>query len=151
LAYYGFNILTVFGDAIQKGVDVLTPTFSQLLNLIGYSSGTAINKAAEITSDVTTGGIELAEGAIQNVGNIMIGDKAVGHKKYGAPADPEPDTPEDSIQKSLSSSKTKWCLVGEYKNKRGCIDISESDKCLSGQVFPNEEMCLNPTQSPSRQ
>jgi len=51
--------------------------------------------------------------------------------------EPSPDTSEDNIQKSLTSAKTKWCLVGEYKNKRGCVDISESDKCLSGQVFPN--------------
>ena len=144
MTYFGFNVLAIFGDAIQKGVDILSPTVSQFLQLVGYSTGTAVNKTAEVTSNVATGGVELAEGAIQNVGNIMIGDKAVGHKKYGAPSDPVPDSPEDSIQKSLSSAKTKWCLVGEYQNKRGCIDLSESDKCLSGQVFPSEEMCLNP-------
>lgn len=144
LTYFGINVMSIFGNAIQNGVDVLSPTFSNFLALVGYSTGTAINKTAEITSTAATNGIELAEGATQNIGNIIIGDEAVGHKKYGAPSDPLPDSPEDSIQKSLSSSKTKWCLVGEYQNKRGCIDLSESDKCLSGQVFPSEEMCLNP-------
>jgi hypothetical protein len=144
LTYLGFNFLTIFGDAIQNGVDVLSPAITQVLTFMGVSTGSALNKAAEITSEVTTGGVEIAEGAVKNVGNLMIGDEAVGRSKYGAPADPVPDSPEDSIQKSLSSSKTKWCLVGEYQNKRGCIDISESDKCLSGQVFPNQEMCLNP-------
>lgn len=147
MTYFGINVMSIFGNAIQKGVDVLSPTFSNFLSLVGYSTGTAINKTAEIASNAATGGVEIAEGATQSIGNIIIGDNAVGHKKYGAPNDPLPDSPEDSIQKSLSSAKTKWCLVGEYQNKRGCIDLSESDKCLSGQVFPSEEMCLNPALS----
>lgn len=147
MTYFGINVMSIFGNAIQKGVDVASPAFSNFLSLVGYSTGTAINKTAEIASNAATGGVEIAEGATQSIGNIIIGDKAVGHKKYGAPNDPLPDSPEDSIQKSLSSAKTKWCLVGEYQNKRGCIDLSESDKCLSGQVFPSEEMCLNPALS----
>ena len=146
LTYFGINLLDIFGRAVQKGVDVLAPFVTQLLDMIGYSSGSALNTAAEVTSDVTKESVEIAEGAVKNIGNILIGDEAVGHRKYANVLnEPSPDVPEDNIQKSLSSGKTKWCLVGEYQNKRGCIDISESDKCLSGQVFPNEKMCLNPT------
>jgi hypothetical protein len=146
LTYFGINVLKIFGEAMQKGVDLLSPAFTQLLDMIGYSSGSALNTAAELTSDVTKESVDIAEGAIKNVGNILIGDEAVGHQKYkNVLNEPSPDVPEDNIQKSLTASKTKWCLIGEYKNKRGCVDISESDKCLSGQVFPNEEMCLNPT------
>ena len=145
LTYFGINVLNIFGAAVQNAVDVLSPFLTQLLDMIGYSSGKALNTAAEITSDVTKETVDVAEGAVKNVGNILIGDEAVGHKKYANVLnEPSPDTPEDNIQKSLTSAKTKWCLVGEYQNKRGCVDISESDKCLSGQVFPNEQMCLNP-------
>ena len=54
------------------------------------------------------------------------------------------DNSENPIQKPISSGKSGWCLVGEYANKRGCIEVSETDKCMSGQVFPNQKMCLNP-------
>lgn len=146
LTYFGINVLDILGKTVQKGVDILAPFVTQLLDMIGYSSGNVLNKAAEVTSDVTKESVEIAEGAVKNIGNILIGDEAVGHRKYANVLnEPSPDVPEDNIQKSLSSGKTKWCLVGEYQNKRGCIDISESDKCLSGQVFPNEKMCLNPT------
>ena len=39
----------------------------------------------------------------------------------------------------------KYCLVGEYHNKRGCIEVADGDKCMSGQVFPSQQLCLNPT------
>ena len=145
LAYVKINLISIFGDAVQSGVDFFSPLLSYLFDFIGDSSGKAINKAAEITADVSKGGIDLAEGAVQDVGNLLIGKAAVGSKKSYNMADPQPDSPEDNIQKPRSSLKTKWCLAGEYQNKRGCIAISESDKCMSGQIFPNEEMCMNPT------
>ena len=144
-SYYGIQLLNIFGDAINNGVNNLSPIFKNFLELLGYSTGTALNKTADLTADVAKTGIDVAEGTVQNIGNLMIGDEAVGKSSKHVLHEPEPDSPEDTIQKSLSSSKTKWCLVGEYQNKRGCIDISESDKCMSGQVFPNEEMCLNPS------
>jgi len=145
LAYIKINVITIFGETVQTGVDFFTPVFAYLLDFMGDSSGKAINKAAEVTADVSKGGIDLAEGAVQEVGNLLIGQSDVGSKKKSYTLhEPQPDSPEDNIQKSRSSLKTKWCLAGEYQNKRGCISISESDKCMSGQIFPNEELCINP-------
>ena len=141
-SYFGVQLLNLFGDHLEKLMDYLRPTFGSFLDLLGYSAGTVVNKTADISADVAKAGIDVAEGTVQNIGNIMIGDEAIGKgPKKRSLNEPEPDVPEDSIQKSLSSSKTKWCLVGEYQNKRGCIDISESDKCMSGQVFPTKQMC----------
>ena len=151
LTYVGINLISIVGTGIQQGVDVFAPAFTELLRLLGFSTGTIINAGADITADVAKDGIDIAEGTVQSVGNLLIGDKAVGQSQVKGRSnqykqqDPLPDSPEDSIQKSLNSSKTKWCLAGEYQNKRGCINLTESDKCMSGQVFASEEMCLNPT------
>jgi len=141
-SYFGVQLLNLFGDHLEKLMDYLRPTFGSFLDLLGYSAGTVVNKTADITAGAAKAGIDVAEGTVQNIGNIMIGDEAIGKgPKKRSLNEPEADVPEDTIQKSLSSSKTKWCLVGEYQNKRGCIDISESDKCMSGQVFPTKQMC----------
>jgi hypothetical protein len=58
--------------------------------------------------------------------------------------EPEPDTTTNPIQKPITSSKSNWCLVGEYQGRRGCIEIGENDKCMSGQIFPSQYTCLNP-------
>jgi hypothetical protein len=61
---------------------------------------------------------------------------------------PEPgysaDDSYSSIQKSKSSSKSGWCFIGEDRGFRSCIDVSEKDKCMSGDIFPTSEICVNP-------
>ena len=141
--YFGINLLKILGDTIQTGVSILAPFITYVLEFIGITTGHAINSISGATATVAKTGVEIADGTVKNFGNLLIGDNTIGSaplQKRGL--DPRPDSPEDSIQKSLSAAKTKWCLVGEYQNKRGCIDISESDKCMSGEIFPNEETCL---------
>jgi hypothetical protein len=65
------------------------------------------------------------------------------------PPEPVPSPAENPVQKPITAGKIQWCLVGEYKEKRGCVAFTDSDKCLSGQIFPSQQMCLNPTLTPN--
>ena len=155
LAFLGFNVLNMFGNALHSIFDAIHPLTSGITGLVRKSTGTIINKAAKISADVSKGGIDLAEGAVEDVGNIIIGDEATGKKSKNegfvgsrlqptnVQPDHESDQPEDTIQKSIVNTKTKWCLSGEYQNKRGCISVSESSKCLTGQVFQTEKKCVD--------
>jgi hypothetical protein len=58
--------------------------------------------------------------------------------------EPEPDTTTNPIQKPIASGKSNLCLVGEYQGRRGCVEIGENEKCMSGQIFPSQYTCLNP-------
>ena len=116
-------------------------------------------------TDVATTGVEIAGGSVQSIGKLLIDASKKGvapdakkslNSSFDLSADdldkpkrsldlePSPDTTKNPIQNPISSKKG-WCLVGEYQGKRGCIEIGEYDKCLSGQVFPEEKLCLNPT------
>ena len=37
-----------------------------------------------------------------------------------------------------------FCYIG-YDNKRECTNVYEGDICMSGQIFPTMEICVNPT------
>lgn len=163
LSYLGINLLNVFGDGLQSIINITSPVVMKLFAAIGYTTGEAINVTADVAADTVKTGTELAEGAVQNVGNMLIdasqeADPTYELKKSMEPRktnssknkqnEPQADTTEGTIQKSISSGKQSWCLVGEHENRRGCIAISDGDKCLSGQVFPNQQMCLNPTLTP---
>jgi len=56
---------------------------------------------------------------------------------------PSADTTESPIQNPISTNKSQWCLVGEYQQRNGCIEVDDIHKCMSGQTFPNQQMCLN--------
>jgi hypothetical protein len=49
-----------------------------------------------------------------------------------------------SIQKSKSSSKSGWCYIGEDRGFRSCISVGDNDTCMSGDIFPTSDICVNP-------
>lgn len=160
LSFLGINVLTTGGNIVQIFADIFGPLFNQILSLFGYTAGAIINTGADVVGDTAIAGIEIAQGSIENVGDLLIDasktnvdpsarsslDNIISSgNRIRTPNVFSPDTSESPIQKPLSSGSSKWCLVGEYKNKRGCIEIDEHDKCMSGQIYPNQKMCINPT------
>jgi hypothetical protein len=58
---------------------------------------------------------------------------------------PNADSADSNIQTAISSSKNQWCLVGNFQGRRGCVEVDKDTKCMSGQIFPSQHACLNPT------
>ena len=45
----------------------------------------------------------------------------------------------------LKLTKTPgYCYVGTDRNYRTCVKVGVGDQCMSGKVFPTEELCINP-------
>jgi len=181
-------IMTFLGNTYKEITETTNPIISNFLKMFGYSAGTVINTSADVAGDTAKIGVDILEGSVHDVGNLVQGktgdyptdktffnkekdsnsldstidkkvDAAISKKmgngntvssgnRYKNPADVSPDHSSATIQNPISSGKAGWCLTGEYQNKRGCVSVSESDQCLSGQIFPSKEMCLNPTLTP---
>jgi hypothetical protein len=162
-SFLGINLLTILGNIFQTFIQIIGPLISQILSIFGYTTGTVLNKTADIVADTAKSGIDIAEGSIQSVGNILRDasnphvDETAKRNLDSALNDgttasgiPNADSSENPIQRPITSGKQNWCLVGEYQGKRGCIEVTEHDRCLSGQVFPSQKMCLNPTFSQNK-
>jgi hypothetical protein len=162
LSFLGINLLNISGDIVQRISNIFGPVFVNFLSLFGYTTGTVINKTADVVGDAGKLGIDIAEGTAQSVGGLFLKasqnlsnqpqeqppqpqPQPQPQQKPESKPEPQPDTTKNPIQNPISSIKARWCLVGEYEGRRGCIAINEHDKCLSGQVFPTQQMCLNPT------
>ena len=140
-----------------------------ILRLLGIVTGSAINLTANVGGNVARTGIDITQGALHSVGNILTGGNTnlgnanlgninLGNANQAKDLDntinkatiaqsntiPNPDNAGNPIQKPIVDNKQSWCLVGEYKGTRGCIEVSNADKCMSGQVYPQQKMCLNP-------
>ena len=50
-----------------------------------------------------------------------------------------------SIQGSRGGGKSGWCYIGEERNVRSCIEVGPNDQCMSGDIFPSQEICVNPS------
>ena len=59
-------------------------------------------------------------------------------------AEPLPDDAMSSTQRS-SSGKAGYCYIGEDRGFRSCIQVKEGDTCMSGEIFPSNTICVNPS------
>ena len=153
----GFVLLNNGIKDLENVLLFLSNIFYYILNLLGYSTGTVINKSADVLGDTAIIGIDIAEGTAHDVGDLFIKssniDESINKETFHSyidnnynilniPSYPNPDNSGDPIQNPISSNKNKWCLVGEYQQKRGCIKIEDSDKCMSGKMSATKEICL---------
>lgn len=156
-SFLGINILNILGNFIQTIIGVFGPLVSQILSVFGYTTGVIIDKSADVVTSVGTAGVEIAGGTLNSVGDLLISasqgninqqaknqlDQSLNGSGY-ASRQAKPDSTANPIQNPISSNKTQWCLVGEYQGRRGCIEVADQTKCLSGQIFPSQQMCVNP-------
>jgi hypothetical protein len=158
-SFLGINILNILGNFIQSIIGVFGPLVSQILSVFGYTTGVIIDKSADVVTSVGTAGVEIAGGTLNSVGDLLISasqgninqqaknqlDQSLSGSGAGIGAkQAQPDSTANPIQNPISSNKTQWCLVGEYQGRRGCIEVADQNKCLSGQIFPSQQMCVNP-------
>jgi hypothetical protein len=59
-------------------------------------------------------------------------------------SDVQADNSYSEIQMSKGSSKSGWCYIGEEKGIRSCMPVGPNDVCMSGDIFPTTEVCVNP-------
>jgi hypothetical protein len=159
LSLLGVNILNLFGNMVESVTEIFRPVVSKALANLGYASGTLLDRSSDIVADASKTGIDILHGTVDSVGDLLIKasgqgagqvlDIKINQPPTIASNQPEPNSTTNPIQNN-SSAKSQWCLVGEYNGTRGCISVGDQDKCLSGQVFPSQQQCLNPTLSQNR-
>lgn len=173
----GINLLYEAGDGFQWATSGIVPYIKKILGVVGWSTGSIINVSTDIVSDTARAGIDVAEGSIQSVGNLLqtaskggmsidlsenqklLNDGVRGSSQTAQqqpsqqqPSQQQPissevkkDQSSNSIQNPISNKKasTKWCLVGEYQGKRGCIEVNHDDICASEKIYNNLGECIN--------
>jgi hypothetical protein len=169
LSFIGFNLLAFSGNILQSIANIFGPVFTKVASMFGYSAGELVNTTSTVAAGAAKLGVDIAEGTAHSVGDLLKNASQGGmddgqkralsdaikspYSKGNCPDAPKPEDSGSDIQKPLSTKKggAGWCLVGEYNGVRSCVGMDEHDKCMSGQIFPSQKMCLNPNLSPNPQ
>jgi hypothetical protein len=56
--------------------------------------------------------------------------------------DYQADESTSSIQQG--APKAGWCYIGHDRGFRTCAEVGINDTCMSGDIFPSHEICVNP-------
>ena len=160
LSFLGIQLLSSIDNIIQTVSNVFGPLFAQILSVFGYTAGTVIDKSTDVATDVAKAGIDIAGDTIQSAASLLKDasrnnvnkdavqqlDKSINSSNYTT-NQPKEDEGSGPIQNPITSNKATWCLVGEYQGNRGCVEVDDENKCMSGQTFPTQHTCLNPARN----
>ena len=72
LALLGINIFTAIGKLFQSAFDVIKPVTYNTIGDIAYTSGSVIDNTSNLLTDTGKRGLDIVNGTIQDIGNILI-------------------------------------------------------------------------------
>uniref|UniRef100_A0A6C0CRI4 Uncharacterized protein n=1 Tax=viral metagenome TaxID=1070528 RepID=A0A6C0CRI4_9ZZZZ len=161
LAFLGFNLFTFLGGVTDTTKGILAPLFS----FFGYGVGETVKQTTNVAAEGAKTAVDVAAGTVDDAVTLM--EKAVGVKnvQFNRIDDkttttqtaltnaikkqnynvPDPDESGSITQQSKSPPKSGFCYIGEDRGFRSCIKVGEGDKCMSGDIFPSKEICINPS------
>lgn len=160
LSLIGINLLQITGTIIDDIIGPLVPAFQDLLSMIGFTAGGIINGSADVVAGTAEFGIDIAKGTTHSIGDLLINSAkpgidtgnqvslsdVVGISRLYATGVPQPVQSSEPTVAPISTQKPKagWCYIGDFSGARGCVEVTEHDKCMSGQIFANQTECLKP-------
>ena len=174
LAFLGFNVFIYLAKGTQTFSNIFGPLFLYITGLFGNTASTVTKQITTTAATGTKAGVDIVAGTI-NSGVDVLGATAssslVGSQKtstnvqarneqknelnmalnsastniHKEPQTFNADDANSTIQSSKSSSKTGWCYIGEDREFRSCIQVGDNDNCISGDIFPSQDICVNPS------
>ena len=159
LAFLGFNIFAYLGFITGKTAEFFKP----LLEYLGYpiidTTKQTLKKSIEGTKkivDVAEIGIDTGldtldkslDGKIDIMKSLNDAKRKIDSKRENIREQeteniPEPDESGSSTQLTRTG-KSGFCYIGEDRGIRSCVRVGINDKCMSGDIFPTNSICVNP-------
>jgi hypothetical protein len=173
LLFLGVNIFSYLGNFLQNTKELIAPFFKNILESLGYVVTETTKDVTQLSAEGAKLGIDVAAGTIESGIDVIQGQLDIENpNKYNSQqgqvqkdqstfkeisaslssaladaeekAEPIPDDSMSSTQR-LNSGKAGYCYIGEDRGFRSCIQVKESDTCMSGEIFPTQAICVNPS------
>tara|TARA_B100000925_G_scaffold94111_1_gene68444 strand:+ start:48 stop:956 length:909 start_codon:yes stop_codon:yes gene_type:complete len=142
------NIVDTSAEGTKLGIDVAAGATEDAIDLgqraLGASS-TSTQKSSSENKSTSNSSSTKSSNTKSEKDDL---DKAINdgssNKNNNKQSIPEPD---DATSKTQSSkaSKSGYCYIGEDRGFRSCIKVNDPNRCMSGEIFPTRDICINPT------
>jgi len=168
LAFLGFNIFVYLAKGTQDITNFFAPLLEKLFGTAASVTGQTVDVAAEGAKAVVGGTATVVNTGLTGIQNITPNTAPSGLKSQSVQGTmPQQDmTSNNSLNRTLNNSQqggqnndyqaieasssvggggqAGWCFIGEDRGYRTCSQVSANDKCMSGDIFPSQELCINP-------
>jgi hypothetical protein len=172
--FLGFNIFVYLAKGTEELNNIFGPIVNFISSFFGKVTGQVIDVSAEggkAVVNTSAGVIDTGLTAIQSItpNNNITPNKANSSVSSVPITQNQPDVmSNNTLNKALNTSQNKqqpnndyqadeasssiqsgppksgWCYIGEDRGFRTCAQVGVNDKCMSGDIFPSQEICVNP-------
>jgi len=144
------DVTQLSAEGAKLGIDVAAGTVDSGINVIqgqldidqgssssSSSSNTNVNSNGQNNNQGNSQG---KSKAIDSISDSL--SSALADAEYNS--EPMPDDSMSSTQR-VGPGKSGYCYIGEDRGFRSCIQVKDSDMCMSGDIFPSQAICVNPS------
>ena len=167
LAFLGINIFVYFAKGTQDITNFFKPLIDKILLLFGVVTAKVVNVSAggvkgvvDTTANVVDTGLSAVQDATSEtsissqsvkatipqadtVQNSSL-NKELNTSKQSKQTNSAYEADESSSKIQSGAPKSGWCYIGEDRGFRSCAKVGANDDCMSGDIFPSQEICVNP-------
>jgi len=166
LAVLGLNIFTILGKGTDEITGIAGPLIKKIIGLVVGTTGQIISTTAEGAKSVINTTNDISNETLNTVQDIATPNPSKKPPKGETPPMPLStttlQTPGAHFSDNNSSSNQEqigqngggeggksvhgpgWCYIGSDDAFRTCAKIGYDDLCMSGDIFPTHEVCVNP-------
>ena len=151
--------LDIAAEGTKAGVDIATGTLKSGIDVLeGQLDWGQLNKNASLEEEIAEKEYQRKKSEIAQTTKKMKSTKSpleptdeigrlrqkeepsLARSSYSAPV------ADDALSRTQSkgSGKSGYCYIGEDRGFRSCIKVKDSDMCMSGDIFPSMDLCINP-------
>jgi hypothetical protein len=172
LAYLGFNIFNYLAKGAQETNEVLSPFWAYIMSFFNYGPSIMPLDDSEVQSQYENdsddvgkqGGAQpiSAENAKPNPASVSkMSPDSVNNQNVPDNAQntalnralniskqqelPKQDYVANDSYDNTQQGKAGWCYIGSEQGYRSCSQVGEADTCMSGNIFPTQDICVNPS------
>jgi len=157
LTFLGVNVFLYLAQGSEFIASLLNPLLGTSLGVAGETVDIAAEggkSAVDIVSSVAKIGLLETQSVAKKAKNVNQLSSA--KLDFGLPDVPDNNTLNRNINTKRKKERNvgsyegtdtsgQWCYVGEYNGIRNCRQLEKGDVCMSGNIFPNRDICINPT------
>jgi hypothetical protein len=145
--FFGPLIQTIFGKTLEvtgEVVDVSAEGAKAVVSGTANALNTGLTAIQDITPNAAPSTIktQLVQGTTASQQNVASNNALNKALNSSQPSGGEHTDYE--AQEAGSSLKAGWCFIGEDRGYRTCGQVGVNDQCMSGDIFPSQELCINP-------
>jgi hypothetical protein len=147
LALLGINIFAY----LAKGTEIVSNISKKLLGATAEVTGNIVDTGAEGAKTVVDTTAEVLDTTLTGIQKVTPNTKPKSEENdflTKANTASSTVTEEPMPNEAEHIGKAGFCYIGTDRGVRTCAKVGVNDTCMSGDIFPSNEICINPTLRP---